>query len=491
MISNMTSSSMIPQVQYQVEQLFYFPTREQVPMYLRPYVFNTDSAAIEQIGDRMLQNNAASVTPGILTGIAGGIVQPSTVGVESGVNAQWVGQDRYIFMLKARYIDFVGVEHCCYVFGYTDYNGVSPSGAPDINMVHYINNVLETSVETTQTPLGIYRQEKLLGVYNTIYSTTQNDYFTQRPVDIYNTFTMNEMANFGGLDAKFMSASSVITPFSNNVVSSTSENAITTEYLGKLLTSGMHAFKGKEVHVNAYEMGSNDPAEKFFSEPSINDCQFLRTLSRNSGFRNPTGNFTFNALMGLDPTIYHRFEVFNLTSDFSNPVLTQTPQVGEYWHGQDVITIKAYAFLTNAVAMATKYGFTKLSFRADNRTDVLGSVMYGILDFKSFLSVQQRDINYLVEMFKDRFTQEVFLNETNACRMSAGLECHVDLLGTSKIYLEFAGYQGKWFTVPTYANSMFRPEVTPNQEMVEHAANCVGQALNQILHTEQQAVQYY
>ena len=283
----------------------------------------------------------------------------------------------------------------------------------------------------------------------------------------------------------------MITPYSNNIVSSTSENAITSEYLGKILTSGMHAFKSREIHVNAYEMGSSDPAEKFFAEPSVADCQFLRFLARQQGYRSPTGTFAFNALMGADPTIYQRFELFNLTNDFSSPVMSQTLQVGEFWDTQHTITIRAYSILTNAIAMATKFGFTKLCFTLDNRTDVMGTLLYGILDFKSFLSLRQQDVNYLLEMFKDRFTQEVVMNETAGGSMSLGIQVYIDLLGTSKIYLEFAGMPGTWYTLPTYANSMFRPEVTNDQAMVEVAANNVGRALSAILHTEQTAVQYY
>lgn len=487
--------NIIPNLSFLIEEIYYFPTRQQVPMYLRPYVFNTDDVTLNMVNERMEQNHSGTVTPAILSGLAGGLIQPSSVGVQTGIDNAWVSQDRYIFMLRARHVNHFGMEVINYVFGYTDHAGITPTGAVDPNMQHYINNVIETVVDTITYPTGAVRSEKLHSIYNTIASNSPNqaDLFTQRPVDIYNTYSMNQLAQFSDVDANFFNASSVITPFSNNVVTSTTENSITTEYLGKILTSGIQSFKTREVHVNAYQMGSSDPAEKFFTEPSVNECAFVRTLSRAAGFRNVVGNFTFSAMMSMDPTVYDRFELFNTTSDFSNPLLTRTPEVGEDWVGQDMITTRAYSLMSNSVAMATKYGFTRLYFIATNKMDVTGTYSCSITNWKSFLSVSQQDQNYLIDLFKDRFNMEIFLNETNMGRVPVYMECYVDLLGTTKIYLEYGGYQGVWFTAPTFANSLYRPEITTDQGMVEVAATHIGQAIEAIAQsgTAQGVVQYY
>lgn len=486
----MTNSQMtVPGIQFLIEELVYYPTRNHVPVHLRPYVFNTNHDAISTISDRMQQTASGTISAGVLNGLISGIVQPSSVGIASTVNSSWVGNRRFIFMMRVRHVDYMGVEVCTYLFGYTEHDGITPNGAIDMSMTHFINNVIETAATTYQTPLGVRRDEKLTGVYNAIFSTSTTDLYAQRPVDIYQTFSMNEMANFSDMDAKFYNASSTITPFSNNIVTSTAENGITAEYLSKILTSGMHAMKSREVHVNAYEMGSNDPTEKFFTEPSINECAFVRTLSRAAGFRSVTGTFPFTALMSMDSTIYDRFQLFNFTQDFSNPLLASTPEVGENWDGQDMITTKAYSLIENAVGMATKYGFTKMSFMMTNMSDALGTISSAILNFNSFLKLSPADNGYLLEIFKERFRNEVFLNESNVGRVSLAIEVHVDLLGTSKIYLEYAGYQGVWFTIPTFANSLFAPVVCNDQAMVEVAASHIGQTLTALIGNE--PVRYY
>lgn len=479
----------VPQTNFVIEDIIYYPTRNHMPVQLRPYVFSSNAESLGTLSDRLEQSKSGSVTPSLLSGLAGGLIQPSTVGFDSSVNVGWVGTRRFIFMMKVRYVYFTGVEMCVYVFGYTEYDGITPQGNINTEMAHYINNVIETSTVTTPTPMGMRRMEKLASIYNAIYSTSQQDLYTQRPVDIYQTYAANEMAGYMDIDASFSNASSIISPFSKNIVTSTTENCITTEYLSKILSSGMQSMKSREVVVSAYNMGSHDPVEKFFTEPSMTECEFIRTLGRLGGFRGVSGTFNMKALMCMDPTVIDRFKLFNLTADFSNPLLTNTPEVGEYWGGQDMVTTKAYSLIENAVGMATKYGFTKLSFIVSNMMDVLGGVNYSILDFKSFLSLSQQDTNYILEVFKDKFNIEVYLNETQSGRISLHMECHVDILGTSKIYLEYAGFPGTWYTIPTFANSLFAPVVTNDQALVELAAGHVGASINTLLGNE--PVTYY
>lgn len=480
---------MLNDIRFILEELVYYPTRTQNPVPLRPYVFNVDNSAVESIGQRMEQNKSAKITPAMLNGVASGIVQPSAVGFESVINSSWVSTQRFLFMLKVRHIDHLGCELNTYVFGYTEFDGITQGGDIDVEMLHYINNVIETVSYSVSTPLGVQRMEKLNNIYNAFYSASQQDIYTQRPVDMYQSIVSSEMASFMPDDYDIQHAGNMVTPFSNNVVTSTMENNITTEYLSKILTSGLHAVKSREVHVNSYQIGSDDPAERFFTEPSINDSSFFRALSRAGGSRVTRPVFAFKALMRMDDTIYSRFKMYNLTQDFSNPVLTQTPDVGEYWVGQDIVTVKAFSLMENCVAMATRYGFTKLSFMASNMSDMTGQIICTILDFNSFLSLTEQGFNYLLEIFQNKFRDEIFLNETNAGRVPLHMECHINLLGTSKVYLEYAGYQGKWFTVPTYASSHYSAVLSTDQGMVDYSASELNRALGGLV--EAQPPMYY
>lgn len=475
-------------VQFLLQKLVYFPMRNFNPMPLRPYTFAVQSDAMDTLVRRMQETNSGKITADMLSGVTSGIVTPSAVPYTSAIDHSWVGQRRYLFMMKVSHVDYMGTEINSYFFGYTEFDGISTAQSHanmDMNMVHYVNNVIETATHVFQTPMGTVRNEKLLQIYNTIYNQQgfgSHSVYTQRPTDLYNALQANEIASvMQGIDVQPHFVSGMIAPFSNNVVASTTENNISTEYLSRLLTGGIHAVKNKEIHVNSYEIAEDVSSARHFQEANMGETAFIRYLSRIAGYSTSQPMFTMGHLMRIDPTIYDRFEVFNLTSDFSSPILSATPETGEFWHGQDIVTTKAHSLLENCVALATKYGFQKLSFSATNMAGPAMGTQMGILDFNSFLSVSQQDFSYLLEIFKDKFNLEIFLNETNSGTLPLTMECHIDLLGASKIYLEFAGFHGKWYTAPTFANSLYSPVVTMGDETLSIAASHIGSIVNTLM----------
>ena len=48
-------------------------------------------------------------------------------------------------MMKVNHISLDGTETNTYLIGYTEYDGIAPNGHIDMNMPHYINNVIETT----------------------------------------------------------------------------------------------------------------------------------------------------------------------------------------------------------------------------------------------------------------------------------------------------------------------------------------------------------
>lgn len=471
---------------FNLVELRYFPVKKHQPMLVRPYIFNVQQEAVSTLMNRMDETKTGRITPGILKGVTGGIVKPSAVGYETAIDTTWVSTRRFLFMMKVNHISLDGTETNTYLIGYTEYDGIAPNGHIDMNMPHYINNVIETTVYYYQTPLGTQRVEKLLKTYDAIYSVSNHHVYTQRPVDLYQAVNAQDMAMFGGFaEVQFENPASTVNPFTNNVVSSTSENNITTEYLSKILTSGMHAVKAREIHVNSYSMGSDDPSEKFFTEPSVSETQFVRHLSRICGFKGVRPVFNMGNLMAIDPTIYSRFKMYNVTDEIRDPIMMATPEVGDHWNGTDAVTVKAYSLIENCVSLANKYGFTKLSFKSTNMDNPLQICSTGILSFHSFLSVSEADMNYLLEIFKEKFHIEIFLNETNSGRTPLFMECHINIHGTSKIYLEYSGFQGNWYTIPTFAGSSFAPVLTFDQNAVDYSATQLNNVLNTLVQAQQ------
>ncbi|MDD2819154.1 MAG: hypothetical protein PHN51_10245 [Candidatus Nanopelagicales bacterium] len=481
--------------QYKIESVVYYPMRNFNPMPMRPYLFSVKPEASDRLAERMAEAKAGSVTPGMLNGIASGIMGTSAVAYAGVINSSWVQQPKYLFMMKVSHVDYLGTQINSYFFGYTEHDGMSflsGSATIDTTMLHCVNNVIETTTTMISTPMGVVRSEKLLRFYNAVYN--QQGYgnatvYTQRPTDLYNAVQATELANvmtqYGDQhDFTAQNVQSIVSPFAQHAVVSTTENGIASEYLARVLTGSIVATKSREIHVNSYQVETDQSTIGQFTEPNIAQTEFLRVLSRISGNNVTRPMFTMGDLMRIDPTIYDRFQVYQLTSDFSNPILTNTPEVGEAWMGQDIVTTRAYNLLENCVALATKYGFQDLSFMANNMVSAAGESVFQILNFNSFLSLAAQEFNYLLEVFKDKFFSEIFINETQSGQISINMECHVNLFGGSKIFLQLGGYPGVWYTAPTFASSLYSQVVTPDKGTLDAAAHAVASVVNTLMDSQ-------
>lgn len=460
------------------------------PMPLRPYQVSVTTEAINTVAERLYSNKLGSISPSMVSGVTSSIMQPSAVPFESALNSNWVSTRRYLFMMKVRYYDYSGVEINSYLFGYTEYDGINPStGSIDPGLVHYINNIIDTNVYVYNTPLGVRKTEKIHNLYNAIYSNNEQTVYTQRPKDVYQVMTATDMLSSMDVPVQAMTTMGMITPFSNNVISSNISNNIATEYVSNILTAGMHATKEREIHINSYDISTTDSGDRYFTEPAISENTFVRTLSKIAGFNVIRPMFQFQTLAAIDNTIYDRFNLINVNKNYSSPVMSATPEVGDYWHGQDPVTVKAYSIIENAIGVASKHGFTKLSFIASNKAGPMGQVIISILNMQSFMNLDDMDNSFLLDMFKEKFNVEVFMNESSCGRIPLHVECHIDLLGSSKIYIEYADKPGNWYTLPTFANSMFSPVLTTDQEVVDYTSTQFNSMINTIIDAKQQT--YY
>lgn len=476
---------------FTIEDLIYVPMGNYVPMFNRPYTVNTSRQAIDTISERLRDTKAGKITPNIVNGVANEIIQPSGVGYMSLCNTDWVSTKKFIFLLKVRSIDPTGIEINSYIQGYTEYDGITANGNIDTNMAHYINNVIETTIMIIQTPMGIIRKEKLYRIYNVFYNGGFNEIFTQRPSDVLeniNLLNMSQFINDPNITTQYIG--SYMNSVDGKALSSSVENNITTEYLSKILTAGIHDVKNKDIFINSYEISNSLAPEAILPEPSIHDNRFLKYISRAAGFRVVREFFNFQQLMNLDLTIYNRFKVLNITKEYVNPIMTHTPTVGDYWHGQDPVTIKAYSLIENSVSLAIKYGFNKIYFSASNMTNPTGVAEIFITNFNSFINLEESEFNFLLEIFKEKFITEIFLNETNGGIFPMHLEGYIDLMGSSKINLSFAGYPNNWYTIPTFANSLFAPVISIDKQAVDHISFQLGSVID-TLATQYNSTQSY
>lgn len=466
-----------------IESLYYFPLGASNPVYNRPYTVNATGNAVNTIVDRMEASRAGTVNSNIVSSVMGELLQPNVAGELSVVNNDWVSQRRYVFLLKVRSIDAVGSEIYSYFQGHTNYDGINEStGSVDPKMLHFINNVIETTAMTINTPMGIVRKEKLLNIYN-VFSSYSIEYYTQRPSDVIENISLTEatmLLNDSGGQFTSHNVGNTINPFNKNVISSSIGNNIGSDFLCKVINGGVQKQKERSIFLNSYEIGDATGPNVHLIEPSLNDNRFAKYLSRMGGLLTVADNFTFEQLAGVDPTVYNRFVLTLPTKNNINPLLLQTPEVGDFWHGQDPITLKAYSLIESSVSLAMKYGFNKLFFVASNMGTPMMQAEVVITNFDSMIMLDDMDMAFLLDTFKSKFITDIFIGETTGGTLPLHMEMYVDLLGTSKIYLEYAGFAGNWYTIPTPASSLYSPVTTVSGQTLEYVTDQFGRMINEI-----------
>lgn len=476
-----------------MEELWYIPMGDHVPVYNRPYIVNSDADAVSTITDRMFENSTTTLSPTILGDMSSRLIQPNAHGEVTIIDNNWVSTRRYVFVLKVRTIDSMGNEGYSYVQGYTDHDGITNQGNANGEMVHFINTVIETSVLTFNTPMGISRTEKLRKIYNVMASHNQ-EYFTQRPRDVIENIDLMNMAQVmseGDMMVDAVHVGNMVNPFNQTVISSAVSNNVGSEYLCKILNGGVAKSKSKNVFTDSYEVMTDSSMGDQILEPSINDNRFIKYLSSSAGFTVTRDSFTFNQLMMIDPTIHDRFTLINISKNYVNPLTQMTPTVGEYWHGQDPVTLRAYSLIESSVSLATRHGFSKLFFTATNMADPTGRIDIFINDFDSYIKLGDRDLAQLLDIFKNRFVMDSFISETNGGVVPMYMEMYVDLLGTSKIKLSYSHFPETWYTIPTTANSLFSPILTVDRNNLDAVTQQFSGLVDAIAHQESQFRSYY
>jgi hypothetical protein len=464
--------------------LIYIPVGYYNEVYARPYITAVNHMAISELAGRMRENNTKLVTENELRGLTSDIIKPSAVPGFCAIDRGWLSTPRYIFVLSVQATDIHGLAMNYYIQGYTNYNGISMHGHADPNMEHYINNIIETTVITTNTPFGINTTERIHKVYNVISntnSTNDNYIFLQRPYDVYSnieTMITKDLVFQGSdyysvLDTRYMinSLNSIAKP-------STVTNNIPIEYVRNVINAGI-----KGATQQSFQLSINDYNEAYYSKENIAEVDmisniFIQYLRYKAG-RTHLYSFEFRDLLNLDVTIADRFKLINITK--ADDLLAQTPEVGEYWTGQNLETIIAYSIIETAVATALQYGFIKIHCTISNMYDQLGTIHSIVTYFQSYIQLPEDQLYMLADMFKNSIINKAFLDLTYNNKLPCTVNIYVDVFGTTKISLMINGSNETWYTIPAFANSLFAPIVTMDKNGLDNLSRDVQLIVDELV----------
>lgn len=470
-----------------IESLTYVPLNKQSPLYARPHTLTPDGRVTNLLAERIDEAGSGILTTGLINDISSSILRPSTVAYETMINQGWMMEDRFVFILKV-VSHGLGGEVNTYIQGFTNCAEINIAGEHATvahDLVHHISSVIETTVAAIPTPMGLQRVEKLSKVYDVITDNTVEGIRTQRPVDIIDNIKAQAIANsvsaYGSyvedpyFQTQVINATNRVNKFSEAPKTSRMDNNISALYLANVINEGVKDYKSKDYTYDSTMDFENTYNDYSSTETILGKNRFLKFLSTVGGYSTARGTFTFNDLLHVDAHGANNFTVGNVMPDTMYQQFQQTPHDGggEYWHQQDPTTIAAYSMIQSAISLTAKYGFSVAVIHVDNvYTPMIDNFAVTIgPDSYSYLSVGPNDKQILLESLRTRFFHEVFLVESAGGSIPVKADIYVDLIGDSKIYIEYGGGYGTWYTLPTVANNYAVPTISKDIEHLTETTN--------------------
>lgn len=478
-----------------LNKLTYIPIGEHHPMYIRPYVTSMTEQAVNTIADRLVSENTTSVNVNQISDLTSQLLQPSAVGLMSEVDNTWVDTRKYIFILEVTEINKIsGTTYNHYITGFTDYNGITNSGVGDPEMMHSINSVITTIIMNLRNNLGVVeRTERIYSIYDVLSNNNLDELYTQRPTDIFSSISANDIAinmsgGWGESEAlSVYNPSGTLSRYGKNTSTSMKDNLIPSMFLLKTLNTGLMNNQSRELNFGNFDVHEVSSSTVMVPEFSLSNNSFIKTLTTLSGNPITSSFFRMRDLFAMDNTISDRFNLVNLNKNY---LLNDGPSVGEYWHGQDPVTVKAYSLIESSVALAIKHGFNKLTFFASNTTNPTGVTDVYVTEFHSIINLPQSQLFGLLDLFKGRFLTNIYIPESNGGVLPLDMEMHVDIYGTTKIMLSYAGYSPTWYTAPSIASSRFSPVLTSSNEAVSHLSHSMSTIMQSISNKTKQTAPF-
>lgn len=502
MMTQNNNPRMLAGEQHSIQDLWYIPLTKQPPLFMRPYNLVTSGNTAGVIGERMVNNSTTQrgansggiLTPSLVSDITSQILKPSTMAYDSVIDTMWMNQSRYIFILKVASFGLGGQTNT-YIQGYTDYDGISDRGMgqayADPNMNHSISSVIETAVVELHTPMGIDRSEKLSRVYDVLkHNNTSRGIDMLRPTDVIDGVNINLMKGYvedaygnNTMGSIVTSAGSKLGQFSDRVETSKIDNNIGSLWFTNTINEGIKQRSIDSASFDSemsFDNGYSDYAE---SEALITKNRFLAMLAHVSGDMNFKGNFSYNDLLKIDQVGANNFTLGNVKSENVMLALNNTPMLGggEYWNGQDQATITAHSLLQSGMSIAAKFGFSFVQFEMNSKNTIFfDHTCVAIVDQSPYINVDMAGYQYLLEGMRERFFREVFAPETHNGTFPIKATLYIDILGDSKIYLEYGFDNGTWYTLPTVAKSHIVPVISTDPMSYQQTVGTFGSFLDDI-----------
>lgn len=469
-----------------ISKVLFVETGTYGDQFYRPY-----QAEYDGMSERRFVEVAGDVnrtTPTMLAGIAGDIVKPQSEVMGQVLIPQGWGERRLRFTLEACFTSNGGVMSRQYVSGWTDHVGATRSGSIDPRMRLFVNTVVELKDTMQRTVAGA---QNIIGVADASHvispaSKTMSAYGYQgyphqgldlmTPQDVLMQMMCDD---YTGVSSGDVTVENMATgTYENAARKSRRSNNISTNYLSRSLNAiaaaELAVLETGNITLPQCEVYGN--AAQTMMERPIGADKFLALLDERTTFQQHH-SVAWSELLALQPTL----DDVTVIAFCDQQVLRPPSQRGEAesMHGATQETLIATIISQSVPAIMMDLMLTEFSFKATNLT-LDGQPIVTPMHYRSF--AEKLDIRPYVQRFIDRFLMEVMNDITHHNQAGVVIIADVDVLGDSRISVQYNNGQLTPFVIPSFSDARFSPIVTPNRQnlnMLTSALTMMGQHLGQ------------
>lgn len=421
-----------------------------------------------------------NLTRSAVASVANDIIRPIAEheGV-AGIDHGW-GEHRASFMIEFSQPMPGGLEMRKVMTGYTNYLGMSLSGAIDPALILYINSVMTLRTKMTHTVGGNVltmipsTSETLLSGHFTNGGSMPNE-LSLRPMDIYTQMTSQaDVMGFAGEGPVFDSRST----FAAGPILSDRGHSFNASYVSKMLTAaqqGMALQRDGLADLTAVYR----EAAGVMGERAISADPLLDHLMTTDGLWT-RGAITWAQLTKLFPNIDNETAIVFSGGAHARPgAMPHVRGQTEYWHGSNSETILATQISQTIPGLMMENMIGNIGLMITN--DTIGSVPTVTITREPLSLTENIDLVFYVNRFKQFVLTELVPGITynnNAC---VTVHITADIYADTSISISFNHGPFIDYVSPTFCDNRFSALVTYNTSVLDgikrdfqNIISCIG-----------------
>lgn len=446
-----------------ITKLMLFETGTYNPMYRRPYTTKLTGTLLEAFDERLSQ--ADKITPTQFGGLAGAFLAPQAAPEMALTIQNGFGERRLSFMMEVQNDAYTGGRTIELVLGYTSHMGISQAHNIDPQMEFIVNSVQQVRVFDAPTSVGNQTHYNLMDRSQVVvdrnfagpYTTAEPDNLI-RPQDVFSTMALKSVVSDQSQTYDFR------TKPAKGAVKTRRSNNLPSNYIAGVLQGYKSANSAAELGMSGHGHEMYGQAQGYVTENMMTSDPFMQTIAKMQGVPS-TIQFNYSMLQQIDPNVDNVVATVLLMPTERHTV----HQVGESadWGVANELTTVATQLSNEVPNLLAELGMTRIIVKTSNY-GIGGAMLTSTFHAKSFSSM---DLSRPLDLFRHRLEHEIMSSITQNNHIPVGVEMHIDLLGETRLWLEYDGRPRQYFVTPSFCDALAAPVLTSSKDLMLNIAD--------------------